>query len=104
MIAGLFRAIDRGSVYCGGKFSKSSIYSNFSFQIPTTTDQQKIDLIKKYNGSVHPCDISKQFIEAEEEARKNNGFYMNQFANANHAEVGVISLIQASLEFILGVP
>jgi hypothetical protein len=29
---------------------------------------------------------------------------MNQFANANHAEVGVISLIQASLEFILGVP
>ncbi|KAI6230124.1 hypothetical protein M3Y99_01103700 [Aphelenchoides fujianensis] len=43
--------------------------------IPDTTDQQKIDRIKSYKGQIH-----------KEEAEKNNGFYMNQFANANHAE------------------
>lgn len=54
--------------------------------VPNTTEQTKIDRIKQYGGDVLKVDITEQFIRAEAEAKRNGGFYMNQFANADKAE------------------
>uniref|UniRef100_A0AC34Q203 Tryptophan synthase beta chain-like PALP domain-containing protein n=1 Tax=Panagrolaimus sp. JU765 TaxID=591449 RepID=A0AC34Q203_9BILA len=54
--------------------------------IPETTEMTKISKIQSYGGQVLKTDISSQFEKAASEAVKQNGFYINQFANAHRAE------------------
>jgi hypothetical protein len=45
-----------------------------------------LERIKKYGGDYIKTDLSQIFKRAKEEAKRNNGFYMNQFVNADKAE------------------
>jgi cysteine synthase A len=54
--------------------------------VPDTTEEAKINNIRKYKGQVEKADISGTFKEAERLAKENDGFYMNQFGNADRAE------------------
>lgn len=45
-----------------------------------------MERIKKYGGDYIKTDLSQIFKRAKEEAKRNNGFYMNQFLNADKAE------------------
>uniref|UniRef100_A0A914EKW7 Tryptophan synthase beta chain-like PALP domain-containing protein n=1 Tax=Acrobeloides nanus TaxID=290746 RepID=A0A914EKW7_9BILA len=51
-----------------------------------STSVSKLERIKKYGGDYIKTDLSQIFKRAKEEAKRNNGFYMNQFLNADKAE------------------
>uniref|UniRef100_A0A915D201 Tryptophan synthase beta chain-like PALP domain-containing protein n=1 Tax=Ditylenchus dipsaci TaxID=166011 RepID=A0A915D201_9BILA len=57
---------------------------NFVAVVPEGTEEAKINRIKRYGGQVItvPKDTVKR---AQQEAAENNGFFMNQFANAEKA-------------------
>ncbi|KAI6206536.1 hypothetical protein M3Y94_00923300 [Aphelenchoides besseyi] len=54
--------------------------------VPNTTAPDKIEHIKHYNGTIIECAAAEIFDRAAAEAKKHNGFFMNQFVNANPAE------------------
>uniref|UniRef100_A0A1I7S7W5 PALP domain-containing protein n=1 Tax=Bursaphelenchus xylophilus TaxID=6326 RepID=A0A1I7S7W5_BURXY len=81
----IYEASSGNTATCEAYFSQL-IGVPFVAVIPETTDQQKIDNIKKYGGEVHKTKSSQMFKDAAELAEKNHGFYMNQFQNAHHAE------------------
>ena len=54
-------------------------------QVPDTLEKTKEDRIKAYNAEIIKTYIGKRIERAEEEAAKRNGFFMNQFANADRA-------------------
>lgn len=54
------------------------------FEVTESTDRQKVDRIQAYGGMVIKV-RNGTVARAAEEARLNNGFFMNQFANADRA-------------------
>uniref|UniRef100_A0A915PUT7 Tryptophan synthase beta chain-like PALP domain-containing protein n=1 Tax=Setaria digitata TaxID=48799 RepID=A0A915PUT7_9BILA len=54
--------------------------------VPDTIEQIKIDHIQSYGGEIIKTDLGNRLIRAREEAERNNGFFMNQFANSDKAE------------------
>ncbi|KAM3720833.1 putative pyridoxal-phosphate dependent protein [Dirofilaria immitis] len=54
--------------------------------VPNSIEQEKIDRIQSYGGDIIKTDLGDRLIRAKEEAIRNNGFFMNQFANSDKAE------------------
>ncbi|KIH57288.1 hypothetical protein ANCDUO_12523 [Ancylostoma duodenale] len=49
-------------------------------------EQEKINQITSHGGKIVKVEASLRNSHAKELARRNNGFFMNQFGNAEHAE------------------
>uniref|UniRef100_A0A914YZE4 Tryptophan synthase beta chain-like PALP domain-containing protein n=1 Tax=Panagrolaimus superbus TaxID=310955 RepID=A0A914YZE4_9BILA len=56
---------------------------NFVVIVPDTLEKIKEDRIRLYTSEIIKTYIGKRIERAEEEAKKRNGFFMNQFANAD---------------------
>ncbi|VDM41416.1 unnamed protein product [Toxocara canis] len=54
--------------------------------VPDTIEDIKVEHIKSYGGGVIKTELGKRLIRAREEAERNGGFFMNQFANSDKAE------------------
>uniref|UniRef100_A0A0N4U8U1 PALP domain-containing protein n=1 Tax=Dracunculus medinensis TaxID=318479 RepID=A0A0N4U8U1_DRAME len=54
--------------------------------VPDTIEDVKVEHIREHGGEVIKTEIGKRLIRAEMEAKKNGGFFMNQFANSDRAE------------------
>ncbi|CAJ0579855.1 unnamed protein product, partial [Mesorhabditis spiculigera] len=54
--------------------------------VATDLEQAKIDNIEKHGGKIMKVDVSLRNFHAKDEAEKNNGFFINQFGNAEQAE------------------
>lgn len=46
----------------------------------------KVEHIQSYGGDIIKTDLGDRLIRAQQESIKNNGFFMNQFANSDKAE------------------
>lgn len=57
-----------------------------AFKVPDTIEDVKVEHIREHGGEVIKTEIGKRLIRAEMEAKKNGGFFMNQFANSDRAE------------------
>ncbi|CAJ0603160.1 unnamed protein product [Cylicocyclus nassatus] len=49
-------------------------------------EQTKIDQITSHGGKIMKVEVSLRNFHAQDEAEKNNGFFLNQFGNAEYAE------------------
>ncbi|VDK87754.1 unnamed protein product [Onchocerca ochengi] len=54
--------------------------------VPNSIEQAKVEHIQSYGGDIIKTDLGDRLTRAKEEAIRNNGFFMNQFANADKAE------------------
>lgn len=54
--------------------------------MPDTIEDIKVAHIKSYGGEVIKTALGNRLIRAQQEADRNGGFFMNQFANADKAE------------------
>ncbi|KHN80066.1 Putative pyridoxal-phosphate dependent protein F13B12.4 [Toxocara canis] len=54
--------------------------------IPYSTEQAKVKRIESYGGSVLKTKPGDMLVRAQQEADRNGGFFMNQFANSDKAE------------------
>uniref|UniRef100_A0A0R3RMG5 PALP domain-containing protein n=1 Tax=Elaeophora elaphi TaxID=1147741 RepID=A0A0R3RMG5_9BILA len=54
--------------------------------VPYSIEQVKVEHIQSYGGDIIKTDLGDRLIRAKMEARRNNGFFMNQFANSDKAE------------------
>uniref|UniRef100_A0A9J2Q7F0 Tryptophan synthase beta chain-like PALP domain-containing protein n=1 Tax=Ascaris lumbricoides TaxID=6252 RepID=A0A9J2Q7F0_ASCLU len=54
--------------------------------VPDTIEDIKVAHIKSYGGEVIKTALGNRLIRAQQEADRNGGFFMNQFANADKAE------------------
>ncbi|CAI4224252.1 unnamed protein product [Auanema sp. JU1783] len=62
------------------------IGSNFTVIVPETIEAVKQQHIEEFGTTVVKVPISQRLERAREEAETNNGFFMNQFGNADKAE------------------
>ncbi|VDK85753.1 unnamed protein product, partial [Litomosoides sigmodontis] len=54
--------------------------------VPYTIEQVKAEHIQSYGGGIIKTNLADRLIRAKYEAMRNNGFFMNQFANSDRAE------------------
>ncbi|VIO99834.1 Pyridoxal-phosphate dependent enzyme family protein [Brugia malayi] len=54
--------------------------------VPNSIEQVKVEHIQSYGGDIIKTDLGDRLIRAKQEAIRNNGFFMNQFANSDKAE------------------
>ncbi|EJW71802.1 hypothetical protein WUBG_17293, partial [Wuchereria bancrofti] len=54
--------------------------------VPNSIEQVKVGHIQSYGGDIIKTDLGDRLIRAKQEAVRNNGFFMNQFANSDKAE------------------
>lgn len=54
--------------------------------MPYTIEQVKAEHIQSYGGNIIKTNLGDRLIRAKYEATRNNGFFINQFANSDKAE------------------
>uniref|UniRef100_A0A7E4V8F4 PALP domain-containing protein n=1 Tax=Panagrellus redivivus TaxID=6233 RepID=A0A7E4V8F4_PANRE len=75
-----------GNTACSEAYMAKRLGIPFIAVIPDTTEDEKVKRIQAFGGKVLKTQAALMFKKAEEEAKRNHGFYMNQFANADKAE------------------
>ncbi|VDK42394.1 unnamed protein product [Anisakis simplex] len=54
--------------------------------VPQSTEHEKVQRIESYGGRVLRTKPAQILVRAQQEAERNGGFFMNQFANSDRAE------------------
>ncbi|KHN84385.1 Putative pyridoxal-phosphate dependent protein F13B12.4 [Toxocara canis] len=75
-----------GNTAASEAYMCSLIGVKFVAIVPDTIEDIKVEHIKSYGGGVIKTELGKRLIRAREEAERNGGFFMNQFANSDKAE------------------
>uniref|UniRef100_A0A158PPA8 PALP domain-containing protein n=1 Tax=Anisakis simplex TaxID=6269 RepID=A0A158PPA8_ANISI len=75
-----------GNTAASEAYMCSLIGVKFIAIVPDTIEDIKVEHIESYGGSVIKVPLGKRLIRAQEEADRNGGFFMNQFANSDKAE------------------